>query len=260
MICLFAHRSSYLGSATSILEPRYQVDQKKRWSQFRSMAPRRDCGIAIVPRLNRGRFVGHLTAFRHRHPLEPLVLVTRAEADNVRLTRRIRLDEIVWLGNMDERLRVAVHRAGTDVFFRRQARRFEGAEHLPSRLQRALVLACRCEQPIRSVGRLAEAVGCDRRTLWRQWRKTTSEGQLKDLLSWLQLLQAVGQKTRGRSARAAAQSLGLNEKSLAPLAKRLTGQPFAELAANGRESLLERFRNEMKGEMFDRIPDRDIFG
>lgn len=204
--------------------------------------------------------MGRLACFRSRFPLQPLVLVTRRDAANLRLARRVVLDEVVWVKRLEHRLPKAIERAVANTFFRGQARRFREVKGLPGDLRRALVLACRCEQPVRSVGELAEAVGCNRRTMWRQWRQVSSEGHLKDLLSWFQLLQGVGATANGNSAGAVARELGLNEKSIGPLAKRLTGRTFTALATRAEKALLDRFREEMAATMFDRIPERDIFG
>lgn len=210
--------------------------------------------------MRRDHFVGRLASFRHRFPFQPLVLVTRREAANVRRTRRILLDEIVWLGEVEERLLQAVGRSMANTFFGQLSRRFQGSKDLPPKLRGALVLACRCEEPVRSVTGLASALDCDRRTLWRQWKQVTSQAHLKDLLAWMQLIQAVGERAQGHSVRGVARTLGLSAKSLGPLSKRLTGRTFAELVDRGRDDLLGKFREEFAVTVLDRIPERDIFG
>lgn len=259
MLYLYAPRPGDAEAATAALEPGYIVDQKEGWTSFRRSAPGSECAVPIVRRTRSDNFVGRLATFRDRFPFQPLVLVTRRNAGNVRRTRRISLDEIVWLRNVEQGLAKAIERSKANTFFRHLSRRLDESENVPGKLRRALVLACRCEQPVRSVTRLAEAVGCDRRTLWRQWRQTTSEAHLKDLLAWMQLLQAVGERARGQSVTAVAQKLGLSEKTFGPLSKRLTNRTFAELADRGMADLVTAFRDEFAGAMLDRIPGRDVF-
>lgn len=236
------------------------IVSRRQWRRFVRITPRSDCSIALIPQLRVDRVIGRLAAFRHRYPTQPLVLATKRDARNLRQIRRLRVDEIVWWQELGGHLPEAVRKAKSTSFLWQQAARFQDTEELPSELRQALTLACRTEQPIRGVGALAEAVGCDRRTLWRQWRQVTSSADIKELLGWFQLIQGVAAKTQGKTQQAVARELGISLRSLGPIAKRLADVPFGELASQGTEAAVRRFREEMQGRAFDKIVGRDILG
>src|SRR3954454_13080211 len=85
---------------------------------------------------------------------------------------------------------------------RRLAQALDRAPRLPARLRGALLRACTAPRPFLSVSRLAAASDCDRRTLWRDWRRGVgpdSALRLEDVLHWLLLVRALALKTPQRS-------------------------------------------------------------
>jgi len=260
MLTLYSTDSKAEETAATGFGPDVSVVSRRQWTRFVRITPRSDCSIALIRNLRVDRMIGRLAAFRQRYPTQPLVLATKRDARNLRQIRRLRLDEIVWWHELGGHLPEAVRQAKSTSFLWQQAARFQDAEELPSMLRQALTLACRTEQPIRGVGALAEAVGCDRRTLWRQWRQVTSTADIKELLGWFQLIQGVAAKTQGKTQQAVARELGISLRSLGPIAKRMADVPFGQLASKGTEEAIRRFREDMKGRAFDKIVGCDILG
>jgi hypothetical protein len=122
------------------------------------------------------------------------------------------------------------------------------ADHLPRKLREALALACEGEPPIRTVERLAVRVGCDRRTLWNQWKQSLgrdTELRLQDFLHWLLLLRAAGFKTAELSWADVADAVGVHPHTLGRLARQLTGRNLRDLGAGSPASVLARFEAEI---------------
>ena len=115
-----------------------------------------------------------------------------------------------------------------------QAAALRQAGHLPPRLRQALALACENERPICTVGRLASLSGCDRRTLWNQWRTAVGREapvRLEDFLHWQLLLRAVTLKEPALAWADVADRLGVHPHTVARLARQLTGRSLRELSA-----------------------------
>jgi hypothetical protein len=108
----------------------------------------------------------------------------------------------------------------------------------------ALACAFAASPPFRSVAELAAALGCNRRTLWRQWQVVTRPGvglRLEDVLDWVLLLHAVGLRgARGNWAAVAAQ-LGVHPHTLVRTAARLTARPLRVLAGRHQVELVREF-------------------
>ncbi len=108
------------------------------------------------------------------------------------------------------------------------------SEHLPARLRQALALACDSERPICTVGKLATMAGCDRRTLWNQWRNTVGREapvRLEDFLHWQLLLRAMTIKEPTMAWADVADRLGVHPHTVARLARQLAGRTLRELSA-----------------------------
>lgn len=108
------------------------------------------------------------------------------------------------------------------------------SEHLPARLRQALALACDSERPICTVGKLATMAGCDRRTLWNQWRNTVGREapvRLEDFLHWQLLLRAMTIKEPAMAWADVADRLGVHPHTVARLARQLAGRTLRELSA-----------------------------
>ena len=128
------------------------------------------------------------------------------------------------------------------------------AEHVPQKLREALALACEGERPIRTVERLACAVGCDRRTLWNQWKQVVGRDEplrLQDFLHWVLLLRAMSGKTAGRSWADVADDVGVHPHTLGRLARQLAGRTLRDLAAGGHAPVARRFEDEVLPVLLD---------
>src|SRR5690606_8000825 len=126
---------------------------------------------------------------------------------------------------------------------------FEGALSLPPKLREAVVHAFRSDAPISSVAGLAAAVGCDRRTLWRQWRQAFARPpplQLSDFVDWLLLLRATGLQGPGVEGPAGAAGLGAHEHTVARIARRLAGLTRRALAGGGLPFLSRLFVHHVR--------------
>jgi len=116
---------------------------------------------------------------------------------------------------------------------------------LPQRLRTALLLACTAPQPFRSVCRLAGAAGCDRRTLWRDWRHAMGEAspvRLEDVLHWVILARALEAKTPRRTWIEVAAEVAVHPQTLARFARQFARRGLRGVATDpaGAALALER--------------------
>lgn len=223
------------------------------WSSFRRSLHRAECAVIVAPTLQIGERLGRLAALRIMHPLLPIILVTRRAPEAAKSTSRLRLEEIVWIGQVEDRLGPAVERARERLLRRRFADHVDPSERISPLLRKALVLACRAETPVVSVTALARRVDCDRRTLWLHWKRARpKEAHLKDFLSWLLLLRAVGLKTPGRSWRAVAEEIGVHTQTLRRLCRRVTGVTLSDARRRGKVWAAGRLSPELARVVFGR--------
>lgn len=122
----------------------------------------------------------------------------------------------------------------------RQSRR------VPPRLRAALLRACTEPRAFCSVSRLSTAAACDRRTLWREWRRAVgdeAETRLEDVLHWLILARALALKTAARTWCDVATELRIHPHTLSRFARQFTGLTLRQVGS-GREGaaavLMER--------------------
>ncbi|MGH7629077.1 MAG: hypothetical protein ACREOF_06750 [Gemmatimonadales bacterium] len=214
-----------------------------RWLAFERSAAHASCLIVGLRWLHDWFSLG-ASALDPPSLAPPLVLVTARDADNARAIKDIRVDEVVWLQDLERDLVRAAHRAQSRGVLERLARAIETTRALPTLLQRALAHACRADPPIMSVARLGATVGRDRRTMWRLWADTlgrTVGWRLEDVLGWLVLVRALTLKTPRASWASIAQQLGVHEHTLARLAMRLVGVNLSALADQGELAVAQRF-------------------
>jgi hypothetical protein len=189
-----------------------------------------------------------LDSLKERDRLRPIVLVTSKDADNVRALRSTAVEEVVWLSEIEAGLAPAVSRARASVSRQRFAGVVDRALLKDPPLQKALRYACGAERPIRSIGQLAAACGCDRRTLWRHWRDVVAARvplRLEDVLDWLLLLHGVGRKTPARSWSNVAAELQIHPHTLGRIAVRLTARPLRRLASTDQLPLTLHFHAQL---------------
>lgn len=206
------------------------------WDAFERAAATAVCSVIAIPWLAESGALPKFREFRRRSPLHPTVLVTEKHADNLRHLEGMKVEELVGLHEFERELWAAVCRARATSLLRQMASSFEGALSLPPKLREAVVHAFRSDAPISSVAGLAAAVGCDRRTLWRQWRQAFGSPpplQLSDFVDWLLLLRATGLKVPGVKWSAVAAELGVHEHTIARIARRLAGLTLRDLAGGG---------------------------
>jgi len=127
------------------------------------------------------------------------------------------------------------------------------SEHLPARLRQALALACDSERPICTVGKLATMAGCDRRTLWNQWRNTVGREapvRLEDFLHWQLLLRAMTIKEPAMAWADVADRLGVHPHTVARLARQLAGRTLRELNACSAATVAAEFESGFLTHLF----------
>ncbi len=106
---------------------------------------------------------------------------------------------------------------------------------LSPRLRDALLQACAAPRPFRSVARLAAAAGCDRRTLWRDWRHAMGDShplRLEDVLHWLLLARAMEMKAPGRSWGDLAAAVAVHPQTLSRFARQFTRRSLRGVSAD----------------------------
>lgn len=227
------------------------VEVKRDWGSFERLIPAAHALIVVQPWLGRGTILGHLCTLRRRAPLTPVVLVTNRDADNARFLKSLVVEEVIWIRDLRGNLDTALRRAIGHSTRQRLSAAFGRSRSLPPRIRDALRQACLHDPPIGNVGQLARHLGCHRSTLWYHWRKTPAipgpagSLRLEDILDWLILLDAMAHRGRGDSWPAVGFRRGFSEKGLAQMARRLTRESLASLAARGPTALAARFVGEV---------------
>lgn len=262
MLAVYCREPMYCDRVNRALDPREPVHLADDWNQFEHTAAGSSCSVAVIPWLSGDPALTRLALFRARHPLHPLVLVTRGDMENARDLKALVVDEVVWTQEIDRELADAVGRTCVLNQARMMAESVRRSPTLPTKLREALATACESERPIRTVHKLAAAVGCDRRTLWTQWKQVMERAgadlRLQDFLHWLVLLRATGRKTASRSWAAVAQEVGVHPDTLSRLAQQLTGCPLRDLCAGGQGAVASQFEKNvlscLAGEGPDKLP------
>lgn len=217
------------------------------WSYYCRTAAGLDYALVCCVRLTHSG-VGRLTELRILCPSTPILVITQRSAERLRMICQIVVEQVVWLDEIDERLESHVQRAMRLSTMQRLHARMSGLQDCPEKLRCALELATRPNHPVFKVARLAEITDCDRRTLWRQWRDwlgPESDLHLRELLAWLQLLQAVCLKTPLRPWRRVADRVGISLRTLHRRAAHLTGRTLSDLEALGPDWVIDRFRRQL---------------
>ncbi|MBV9109333.1 MAG: hypothetical protein JO306_08000 [Gemmatimonadetes bacterium] len=112
---------------------------------------------------------------------------------------------------------------------------------LSPRLRDALLQACTSPRPFRSVWKLSSVAGCDRRTLWRDWRAAMGEAsplRLEDVLHWIIFARAMEMKAPGQSWSDVAESVAVHAQTLARFARHFTRRSLRGVTADPAGSLL----------------------
>lgn len=240
MIAVYCPDERQVGRLYSALAG-MSVQRTEMWTLFTDTVGVSACAVVMVDWLAGNPVVQRLEALRVQYPHKPIVLVTRKDADNIRLLRRVEIEEVVWTEEIEHALAATVDRVRQSSVFQDIAARLDGAQHLPARLRHALAHLFRAPNPVGTVEELAGSVGCDRRTLWRMWRGSVPDEaslRLQDMLDWNVLLRASIMRTQSSSWVGIAAKLSVHEHTLARSAKRLAGLTLRELAAAGADQVV----------------------
>lgn len=216
------------------------------WPRLRALASTASVAVVVEPSLTGAVVRRRISDLKRAFPFLPLVVVTEREAENVRHLTELEVDEIVWLSRPGT-IATAIPRAISGSLLRRLARTFASCEGLDPILRRALARLCVATRPVTGVAELADAVGRHRTTLARAWKRE-AEGipwRLQDVVAWILLLRAVGQKSPDRSWNQVAHDLGVHVQTLRGYAERLRGKGLAEIDAEGSGPVVTGFLDEI---------------
>ncbi len=247
MFALYCNATSYLARVLAAFPVHQHVLVTNVWRRFEQSMSTVTGGVVVLPWLSDETFSG-LCALTARHGGWPLVLVTTREADNARHLKDVAVREVVWLHEVERELWRAVQRVVSRPTFDAVATLIEGLDGLPLILREALAHACRTRTPVRSVAELARATSCCRSTLWYHWNRvmhTDPPLRLEDFLDWLLVLHALGRKRPDCAWPRVAEELGVHERTLGRLARRLTGRPLGDLNRSGQAVVTALFRERM---------------
>ncbi|HUP88521.1 MAG TPA: hypothetical protein VM100_04195 [Longimicrobiales bacterium] len=254
MIAVYCPEERQVGRLHSALAG-MSVQRTDLWSVFSDTVGVSACGIVMVDWLAGNPVVERLRSLRVRYPHKPLVLVTRKDADNMRLLRGVTIEEVVWTEEIEHALASTIDRTRQTSVFQGIAATISGAPHLPKRLRHALAHLFQAPNAIATVDELANAVGCDRRTLWRLWRSAIPEEttlRLQDVLDWNVLLHAAILRVQATSWVGIASKLRIHEHTLARSAKRLAGMTLRDVAGNGADGMAELFKQQVLAPLIER--------
>lgn len=216
------------------------------WEALEDVLASADCLILGVEWLGERNVLPLLTKLRAGSPDVPIVLVTRQEANNVRLLKGLIVEELVWLHEARGSLAHAIADARTRGMFHVLRNALGVEQRLSTRLREALLYACHADRAVHSVFALAAAVRCDRRTLWHGWHRAVGPyPRLEDLLHWLLLLRAASLKSSANSWTDVALELDVDERTLARHARRLAHLGLRDLAIAERGSLIGLFLSDI---------------
>lgn len=244
MLTVFAKDSRYARRIAATLAPREPAVWTGCWEELERTYPGTTCAIVAVGWLRDDLGERRLRSLKERYPTRPIVLVTSKDADNARALRSAGVEEVVWLSEIESDLWPAVRRARASGFLQPILGILDQALLRYPPLRRAIDYACRAEIPVRSIGQLAAASGCNRRTLWRHWHDAVGAGcplRLEDVLDWLLLLHAVGRKEPTRSWSSVASDLQIHPHTLGRIAARLATRALRTLAARDQLPLALQF-------------------
>lgn len=244
MIALYAateRQRSLISAALPDTEHRIAADD---WDSLERTVGAANTVIIWLDSLRDDSIFLRISGLTFRFCTLPTVLITRKEADGVRRLIGIPLIEVVWTDEVVHALWPAVRRVRTRSVLQKVAVTLDRTDVLPAHLRHALARVCREDAPPPSLARLAGEVGCDRRTLWRQWHKSARSGsslRLEDVLDWVLLLRALNLKSSHGGWAGVTKELHIHETTLGRLAKRLTGSRLSILEASDAVQLAEGF-------------------
>jgi len=262
MLAVFTQEGGPAKRIATALGDSEQVVWTDCWDGLERALPVVTCVVVVLGWVRGGdQDQRQLDSLKERYPLRPVVLVMSKDADNVRAVRSTAVEEVVWMSEIESGLWPAVRRARANVSRQRLAGAVDRALLQDPPLQRALLYACGAERPVKSIGQLAAACGCDRRTLWRHWRDVVAAKvslRLEDVLDWLLLLHALGRKTPTRSWSRVAAELQIHPHTLGRIAARLTTRPLRALASTDQLPLTLQFHSQLVAALVSETDQQSI--
>lgn len=244
MLGIYSENADLADRVRRCVEESWPTEVVAAWEAFRKLFPDVDTGVLATVEPAPDLF-GRMQSLKELHPLTPLVLVTRRDARTLRRLKDVRLEEVVWTGELETEIRPSVERAEAERRFREIGNRLSSAGQLSPVLRAALVRAVQRRPPPVSVANLAAEVDRDRRTLWHHWTGAfpdDSDLTPKGFLDWVLLLRAVVEQSGGRSWQRVAGELGVHTRTLRRIADRRLGISLNEIDASERDRFFERFR------------------
>lgn len=209
-------------------------------ADFANAARAADCAIAMLGgqgQLDLARKVADLWG---ESDLAPLILVLDPDPETVRCFARVRVAAILWPSELDRALAIAIERARVTQEIERVVAALQAVPGVPELISRAFSVALLAPRPIRTVAALARALGTSERTLELHWRQTAWSGswRVKDLVDWVLLVRAFGERNVAKTWREAGGRVQVDERRLRRIALRLTGRSLQAVDAATVHSLL----------------------
>jgi hypothetical protein len=245
VVVVFCPEDRYRGAIEKALAGLRPLVFSKR-EDFSRALPQTACAVVVIPSLLPSAELVWLRKLGQRHPVPSWLMVTGFERENVLALIDFRfVAAVVWVRDLEERLRSTVLRLMSQDPLERLAGKVGGARHLDPDLVRVVVGPCRMRRPPRTVGGLCRLVGVseDRiRYLWhRQFGQSFSPKHFVDMLL---LVRAMEIHDRGLSWAAVAGELRITEETLRPVCQRPTGGTLGALTGSGRTSQLRALVEE----------------
>lgn len=218
------------------------------WSDMRRAIGSASLGMLALPDLSDPSDRLELRRLDDLRGGVPLLLLTRLDRRNgvvlADLGTRMR---VVWLDEIESTLRHTVDEVVASAPQRRLLETVRNAE-VSAWLRRALVLAVRAEPPVRSIQRWSELSACSISTLEYHWRRDISsrrEGfRPKDFLDHLLVYRACTLLRTEKSA-AAAHRLGIHQRTLERMARRLGYGAITRLRSLSLDDVTKRVASEL---------------
>lgn len=202
------------------------------WGELARLFPRSKAIVAEVEDLNVWDQLRDLKRLASEANGKPIILITRKDVENVVAVADVACDAILWCDTPARKIRMAIaaslERASLLPVLAAVA------DHVSPTLERALRTAFEQRPPFRTVAEWAQAVRIDRRTLWSEWNRAYAGSpplNLKDLIRWIVLAEAVARKRPGLAWCGVARELRVHEHTIFRLGKRLLEASPRELAS-----------------------------
>lgn len=247
MIAIYSRDRDLADRAVRVVRDYRHPEVAGAWAQLRNRLDEADQVVVIAPQAPPDLFA-RVEALKSDDPTLPVVLVTDRAARRLRWLKDLVVEEVVWDDEVGPELPSAVRRADAQRHFRELEARIRACRRLTPVLTAALARAVRRRPPFTSVRAMAGEMGCDRRTLWRHWRRAFGDRDdlgPKGFLDWILLLRASAGAPVRTSWRRIARDAGVEVRTLRRAAGRRLGVPLSEAAGDGIEALRERFRREV---------------